>query len=324
MKRILTRFKALFSRLAPMGVLAVLLVVLIVPTYAYSGSYGNLSSNMLNYEVLALAEYKLTDERYEVINDTVYRFNYRSDLSYGQWELYPYYTTSAWHAKSVSYIPFKNLFPYVRVGETLNLAYFTMSSGGSSGGIYIAIFDGSTDNGYPVEYGLGMQDSVVVTEQMLAQGRCVVRISHTKAISNNVYFRGLGVYTGTAIRPSNQNSGSSAVKEYAMAIYTTWNETKTLYDELAQQAYNEAYNAGYGNGKADGYTEGYNKGVADTQDSNNTFGAFFNSAFQAPLNFLQGLFGWELFGVNLWALLKALFTILIAFTLITIILKAVF
>lgn len=321
MKSFLKRFKILFRRLMPLGVLSVLLLALIVPASAYSGSYGSLSGNMLNYDAFFSAEWKLTDERMEVISDTIYRMNLRTDLAFGQTELYPYYSTGGWFAKSTSYIPFKTAFPYVRVGDTLNLAYYTNNN--YNGGISFRVMDGTTsEDGYASEWWCSVGAPLTVTENMITQGYVTFRAWHTQGQSNNVYLRALGVYVGSSTVTS--ETPLNAYLAYAQAVYTTWLDTKALYDELAQQAYNEAYNAGYGNGKADGYVEGYNKGVADTQDSNNTFGAFFNSAFQAPLNFLQGLFGWELFGVNLWALLKALFTIIIAFTLITIILRAVF
>lgn len=319
--------KRLKKALSVVGVLLILSTMFAMPILAYSGLYGNLSMNMLNYDALTKAEFRLTDSYYKtLVNNNVYSFNHRSDLTDGQWELYSYYSTKEWYAKSTSYIPFKTLFPYVKSGDNLILSYYTNISGENSVGMYITVRDGTKDNGYPKEYNITTHYAIQVTELMISQGYCEIRLSHNANMSNNVYLRALGAYSGQAVLPDSNNAGTGAWKAYARAIYNPWQQTKEYYQlatgTVDRAELDTAYGNGYTEGTKDGYIKGYDDGMADADQS--VFANLVNACFTAPLNFLNGLMGWELFGINLWQTFRAIFTIVLLLGIVGIVLKVVF
>lgn len=301
------------------SVLALVLVLgafLVVPCLAYTGTYGSLSSNMLNTDYLQSVQFQLTDFTYKGIeSDEKYRLNFRTDISNGQWELYPYYTTATWYAKSTSLVPFRTLFPYVKAGDTLNLAYAS-----NAGGIFITLLTYANSDGFPVDEDLRIGSPVLVTEDILNAN---VTIKLYKNASNNVYLRALGAYTGSLVIPE-----SAGIWTYAPAIYTSWTDTKNAYEkaqtEFIQSSLDSAYGNGYRVGKAEGYDEGFRAGREEATTSDLTFNNLVGSVISAPLHFLQGMFGWELLGVNLWAFFRALLTVVLMFGITTLIVKAVF
>ena len=88
-----------------------------------------------------------------------------------------------------------------------------------------------------------------------------------------------------------------------------------------QDGYNLGYETGYSNGFTNGetsgyqngYNTGYNTGLSDglnmAQTSN--FNSLFNAIADTPVLFMRSLFGFELFGMNVFAIIMSLITGLI-------------
>ena len=82
--------------------------------------------------------------------------------------------------------------------------------------------------------------------------------------------------------------------------------------------YNNGYNDGYNVGYTSGYDNGYNTGYNDGLNSNENF-SFSNYLFSiadVPVMYLRSLFGFDLFGESLFAILLSLITLVIVLGLI--------
>lgn len=89
------------------------------------------------------------------------------------------------------------------------------------------------------------------------------------------------------------------------------------YEVGSQVGYNNGYDTGYSEGRADGYNVGlssgkdigYNQGIAQGGDV--SWFNLFTSWFDVPIQALTGLFNFDLLGINLWAFLRAIFTVIV-------------
>lgn len=74
------------------------------------------------------------------------------------------------------------------------------------------------------------------------------------------------------------------------------------YDAAENQNYADGYNEGYSLGHTDGYNSGYNEG-ANSDLTTNGFRVMLNTIVSYPINFLKTAFNFELFGINISALI---------------------
>lgn len=89
-------------------------------------------------------------------------------------------------------------------------------------------------------------------------------------------------------------------------------------EEIRQQGYNNGFDAGYDEGYSDGNSNGYNEGLANTSLID-----FVTALFRAPMEFIDGVLNFEIFGINFASAFKVLITMGIIAVVVTIVWKAV-
>lgn len=89
-------------------------------------------------------------------------------------------------------------------------------------------------------------------------------------------------------------------------------------EEIRQQGYNTGYEAGYDVGFGDGESVGYNEGL-----SNTSMVDFVTALFRAPMEFIDSVLNFEIFGINFATAFKVLVTMCIIGVVVTIVWKAV-
>lgn len=80
------------------------------------------------------------------------------------------------------------------------------------------------------------------------------------------------------------------------------------------QGYNDGYNVGNSNGYSQGYQEGYSEGFTEGSTQDETAVAIFSGMVNVgliPVNFFLSIFNFEVFGINISAMVSAFLTIAI-------------
>lgn len=90
---------------------------------------------------------------------------------------------------------------------------------------------------------------------------------------------------------------------------------QTLEDiaqDAVDNAYVDGYNSGYGTGYTNGYNIGKNDGYALGSSSNSIIRNLLGSIIDTPIIYLRKLFGYELFGINLFGALTTVISLIVA------------